>query len=88
MRLEETILRLLGSRSESAGIRPGEAARELATGEDRRNWRPLLEPARRAARRLAHQGKIVILQGGKKVDPSSFKGPVRLQKSKNRDACR
>lgn len=79
-RLEEAILRLLRARNTGASICPSEAARELVGTGDEAQWRRLLEPARRAARRLAHQGKIVILQGGKVVDPSKFKGAVRLQK--------
>ncbi len=75
-KLESTILQLLRSRQSGASICPSEAARNL--GSDESQWRSLMEPARRAARRLVHQGKIDILQGGKIVDPSKFKGPIRL----------
>ena len=68
------------SRKTGASICPGEAAREAAPGDDENLWRPLLERARRAARRLAHRGKIEILQGGSRVEPSRFKGPVRLRR--------
>ena len=78
-KLEQTIMRLLQSRKTGASICPSEAARVLA-GDDEQHWRPLMEPARRAARRLAHQGKISITQGAKIVDPSRFKGPVRLKR--------
>jgi hypothetical protein len=77
--LEQTIMRLLQSRKTGANICPSEAARALA-GDEEQHWRPLMEPVRRAARRLAHQGKISIMQGGKIVDPSRFKGPVRLKR--------
>jgi hypothetical protein len=51
-------------------------------------WRRLMEPARRAARRLAHRGSIQILQDGRPVDASSFKGRVRLKRRResNRSA--
>ena len=78
-RLENIILRLLRSRKKGASICPSEAARELVQACDERQWRPLLEPARRAARRLVHRGKISIMQGGKIVDPSKCKGPIRLK---------
>lgn len=78
-RLESAILQLLKARQAKASICPSEAARKLVGGTDDSQWRHLMEPARRAARRLVHQGKIDILQGGKIVDPSKFKGPIRLK---------
>jgi hypothetical protein len=78
--LEKTILTLLASRSSASSICPSEAAREYVGHRDEQKWRPLLEPARRAARRLAHRGKISILQDGKSVDPAKFKGPIRLKR--------
>ena len=54
---------------------PSEAARAVG-GED---WRPLMEPTRRAARRLVAAGDLVITQGGRVVDPSTAKGPIRLR---------
>jgi hypothetical protein len=38
-----------------------------------------MEPARNAARRLAAKNRIVFVQKGKPVDPSTAKGPVRLK---------
>lgn len=35
--------------------------------------------AREAARRLAKEGTLEILQKGAPVDPDSFKGPIRLR---------
>ena len=77
--LEKAILRLLHSRKTGASICPSEAVRQLVPVDDQSQWRSLMEPARRAARRLVHQGKIQIMQGGSVVDPSKFKGPVRLK---------
>ena len=72
--LERTILDLLASRSGGATICPSEAARAVA--ED---WRPLMEPARSAARRLVVSGQVEITQGGRVVDPSTAKGPIRVR---------
>lgn len=78
--LEKTIMHLLHSRSSASSICPSEAARQYAGDPDENKWRPLLEPTRRAARRLAHRGQVSILQNGKAVDPSKFKGPIRLKR--------
>ena len=42
----------------------------------------LMEHVRRSARLLAHEGLIEITQKGQKVDPSDFKGPIRLKLKK------
>jgi hypothetical protein len=76
--LEEAVLALLGERSARATICPSEAARRVA-GEDEEAWRPLMEPARRAARRLVARGVVEITQRGSVVDPSSAKGPIRVR---------
>jgi hypothetical protein len=75
-RLEETILSLLRTRARSASICPSEAARRVAGGE---GWRELMEPARRAARRLAARGRVEIVQAGRPVDPSTARGPIRIR---------
>ena len=73
--LAEAIIALLNQRSNGATICPSEAARAVG-GDD---WRALMEPARRAARRLVVEGLVVITQGGKVVDPSTAKGPIRVR---------
>ena len=73
--LESAILRLLSERPRSGSICPSEAARVVG-GEE---WRPLMEPARAAARRLAAEGKVEITQGHRRVDPSTAKGPIRIR---------
>jgi hypothetical protein len=75
-RLEAAILTLLAGRAHDATICPSEAARAV----DADDWRALLEPARRAARRLVAQGRLEILQQGRVVDPSTARGPIRLRK--------
>ena len=79
IKLENVIMDLLRSAKTGSSICPSQAARELVENDDERQWRPLMEPARRAARRLVYKGKISIMQGGRIVDPSKFKGPVRLK---------
>lgn len=76
-RLEESILDLLAQRARTSTICPSDAAR--AVGDDD-SWRELMEPARRAARRLVDRGEVEITQGGHVVDPSTAKGPIRIRR--------
>ena len=73
--LERAILALLGDRAAGASICPSEAARRIA-GEE---WRERMEPTRRAARRLAARGLLEITQGGRVIDASTARGPIRLR---------
>ena len=73
--LDRTILELLARRREGATICPSDAAR-AAGGDD---WRPLMQPARDAARRLVAQGRIHVTQRGHVVDLDSVRGPIRLR---------
>jgi hypothetical protein len=75
IRLETRIMELLGARRAGDTICPSEAARAIRADD----WRPLMEPARAAARRLVAAGKIDITQKGRVVDPSTAKGPIRLR---------
>ena len=84
-RLEETIVALLHQRPAGASICPSEAAPAIAQDDD---WRALMEPARRAARRLAHQGAVEITQRGRVVDPCEFRGPIRLRLKSDRGTVR
>lgn len=77
--LEEGIRTLLDRRAASASICPSEAAR-LVGGDD--GWRELMEPARRAARRLVASGEVEITQSGRVVDPSCAKGPIRIRRAR------
>jgi hypothetical protein len=74
--LESTILELLAKRANTATICPSDAARAIG-GDD---WRDLMEPARRAARRLVAAGEVDITQHGSVVDPSTAKGPIRIRR--------
>jgi hypothetical protein len=75
--LEDAILELLEHRPAGHSICPSEAAR--AVNRDR--WRRLMEPARRAARRLVAEGRLEMTQRGRVTDPSIARGPVRLRLS-------
>jgi hypothetical protein len=75
--LEAAITDLLAARARDATICPSEAARRVG-GDD---WRDLMEPARRAARRLVDAGEVEITQAGHVVDPSTAKGPIRIRRT-------
>jgi len=76
--LEDQILLLLKKRSRESSICPI----EVLTGDDKKN-KVKMEEVRQAARRLVHQDKIEITQKGQVVDPSNFKGPIRLRLKKD-----
>ena len=77
--LERSVLDLLDARARGATICPSEAARAVG-GED---WRPLMEPARAAARRLVARGLVEITQAGHVVDGSTAKGPIRIRRTRS-----
>ncbi len=77
--LEQAILSLLARRGRGRTICPSEAARLVHDGEGD-GWRELMEPARRAARRLVAAGEAEITQGGRVVDPSTARGPIRVRR--------
>lgn len=72
--LQQAILDLLVTRDGT--ICPSEAARAV----DAEGWRDLMEPARQAARRLVAAGEVEITQGGRVVDASTAKGPIRIRR--------
>jgi hypothetical protein len=59
---------------------PTDAAKALAEsrGEGDLGWRSHLGEVRRAAVRMALQGRLVIYRKGKVVDPADFRGVYRL----------
>lgn len=75
-KMEDAIVGLLSKRAAGATICPSEAAREVFPD----GWADRMEDARRAARRLVAAGRIEIVQGGRVVDPSTAKGPIRLRR--------
>ncbi|MEU9192423.1 DUF3253 domain-containing protein [Streptomyces hundungensis] len=80
-RLERTILDLLASRAPTASICPSDAARAAYEGDDD-GWRALMEPARRAARRLVAAGEVEITQAGRPVEPTTARGPIRIRRAR------
>lgn len=78
--LEDALRQLLAARPGT--VCPSEAARRVA-GDDEDAWRPLMEPARRAARRMVAAGEVEITQGGRVVDPSTAKGPIRVRRARS-----
>lgn len=82
-RLETAIRDLLAARAHGATICPSEAARRVAEHpEVTEEWRALMEPARRAGRRLVAAGEVEIVQRGRVVDPSTAKGPIRVRRTR------
>ncbi|MGW9373405.1 DUF3253 domain-containing protein [Streptomyces xanthophaeus] len=78
-RLERAILELLERRGPTATICPSDAARAVHAG-DGDGWRVLMEPARRAARRLVAAGEVEITQAGRVVEPTRARGPIRIRR--------
>ena len=76
--LEDRIRSLLGARAASSTICPSDVARAVTSNES--EWRALMEPVRRAARRMVAAGEVEITQGGHVVDPSTAKGPIRIRR--------
>jgi len=77
--LERALLDLLAARPRGATICSSEAARAVG-GVDEAFWESLMEPARAAARRLVAGGQVEITQGGRVVDPSTARGPIRVRR--------
>ena len=75
--LENAIFTLLAQRQNGATICPSDAARAVyATAAD---WRAAMPAVRGVAAQLAAQGRLVVTQGGKIVDITTAKGPIRLR---------
>lgn len=70
----ESILALLIERGALKTICPSEVL-----PPDLKKDKVMMEHVRRSARLLAAEDKIQITQSGKVVDPTSFKGPIRLK---------
>ena len=69
-RMQEMLARTAAGKT----ICPSDVVRSLFD-----DWRPLMEPARAAARRLVARGEAEITQRGVVVDPSTAKGPIRIR---------
>ena len=69
------ILARLDQRARGLTICPSEVL-----APEQKQDKAVMEEVRRAARRLAADGQIEIVQKGVVVDPSAFKGPIRLRR--------
>jgi hypothetical protein len=78
--LEQTIRALLASRASTATICPSDVARAVSP----KDWRKQMEPVREAARRMVAAGEVEVTQGGRVVDPSTAKGPIRIRLRQSR----
>jgi len=74
--LEVSIRRLLAGRLRAGLISDSDAARAVAPD----GWSELVEPARRAARRLTVAGEVEIIQQGLVVDPPTAKGSFSIRR--------
>ncbi|MEW6258242.1 MAG: DUF3253 domain-containing protein [Pseudomonadota bacterium] len=72
---EAAILEIAREIGPAKTLSPMDAARKLA-GEE--NWQRGLPRIRRAAVRLAMEGRLMIYRKGKPVDPQAFRGVYRL----------
>ena len=71
----QDILDLLAQRDPLKTICPSEVL-----SPDQKQDSKMMEHVRRSARLLANEGLIEITQKGKAVDPTDFKGPIRLRR--------
>lgn len=79
--LASGITSLLDRRARNSSICPSEVARLVAAERyESDRWRELMEPTRAAARRLVSVGEVEIIQGGRVVDPSTARGPIRIRR--------
>lgn len=78
--LDALIVELCAQAPVGRTICPTDAAKAFADGrgEDELGWRSHLTEVRRAAVRLANEGRLVITRKGKMVDPNDFRGVYRL----------
>ena len=78
--LEADLKALLAERDPRATGNKTICPSEVARARWPDDWREHMEDVRRAARRLVAAGEVEITQGGRVVDPSAAKGPVRLRR--------
>ncbi|ETR75500.1 hypothetical protein X566_22620 [Afipia sp. P52-10] len=72
--LENAILAVL-ARAPAETLSAPEIAQVISDAGD---WHTLLMPIRRAAVKLALDGRLIIYRKGKPVDPTDFRGVYRL----------
>jgi hypothetical protein len=83
-RLEAALLDLLDQRAAGKTACPSEAVRQVSgSPDDPDAWRPLMEPARDAVRRLVAAGEVEVTQRGEVVDLDSARGPIRVRRRRD-----
>ena len=75
--IEAELRRQLEARGPEKTICPSEVARALGKTEE--EWRPLMQPVRDVAAKLADAGELEFSQRGKRISPRDFRGAVRLR---------
>lgn len=75
--IEAELRRQLEARGTEKTICPSEVARALGATEA--EWRPLMQPVRDVAARLADAGEVEFSQRGERIDPHDFRGSIRLR---------
>jgi hypothetical protein len=75
--LEAALLSLASERGPDKSICPSDAAKAVGTARTV-DWHTLMQPVRRAAVRLAIDGRLIITRKGKPADPRDFKGVYRI----------
>ncbi len=70
----KAILDMLMKRGADKTVCPSEVL-----ADDLKKDKVMMEHVRRSARRLAANGVLDITQNGKRVDPTTIKGPIRLR---------
>lgn len=73
-RLEASILEHLAAGVAPPGLCPSTVARAVRP----ERWQDLVEPVRRAGRRLATRGLVRFVQAGRIVDPGTARGPIHI----------
>ncbi len=77
--VERAILALIAADPKGRPISPAEAAVHLAAeAQMPERWQRFLPRVRRAAVRMATEGRISIYRKGRPADPSEFRGVYRL----------
>jgi len=79
MDIAATIIDLLRRRAPHASICPSDVARALA--DDECAWRALMQPIRDEAAALVRDGRIVMTQRSRQLEPGEpVRGPIRLRR--------
>jgi hypothetical protein len=75
--IESELRRQLEARGTEKTICPSEVARALGSTEA--EWRPLMQPVRDVAAKVADRGELEFSQRGERVDPRDHRGAIRLR---------